>query len=221
MIELILEFLQDALFRDRGDAVMAWVQFVPLVASAVSAGVGAASEGRQRRRMEQERRRWNAENDALFNRDFYSDFTQRADAQNIIRQMREEMNRQSGIDRNTAAVMGTTHAMQVANKEARNKGMANLFGGLAAQGQQWKDNVQARHLARRHSLQGLEHDIMNERAHSSNNLLYNGINALGSTDWASIMRNQPASTLNTPQGGLPNNGRLVDDTGNMAGMAWA
>jgi|GEM_PF-1369220 len=186
MIEIILDYLVDVLFADRGDAVMAWVQTLPLIIGAGQAIYGGIQEGKQRKKMADELSRWNADNEAWYNSNFHGDFTQRADAQNIIRQMREEMNRQSSIDSNTAAVMGTTNEVQAANQEGRNKGMANLFGGLAAQGQHWKDNVQNRYLARKQGLQGMYYDTLGGRAESANNLMYNGINTLGSADFSSM-----------------------------------
>ena len=190
----MLEFLKEALLRDEF-AIMAWVQFIPMAVSAVQAGIGARREGQERRRMDDERARWHAENTAAFNRDFYGDFTQRSDAQNIIRQMQNEMDRQTGIERNTQAVLGTTNEAVLANKDARNRAMTNLFGNIAAQGQGFRDMVQNRHLNRKFGIQGLDYDRLGRQAQSSNNLLYNGIRGLAGTDWASVVQGfQPRNT---------------------------
>ena len=189
-------------------AIMAWVQFIPLAVAAVQAGIGARREGQKRRRMDDERARWHSENTALFNRDFYGDFTQRADAQNIIRQMRNEMDRQSNIERNTQAVLGTTNEVALANKEARNRAMTDIFGNLASQGQRFKDMVQNRYLNRKFGVQGLDYDRLGQMAQSSNNLLHNGVRGLAGSDWASIVQGfQPrsANNPNSPNAAMPKN----------------
>lgn len=163
------------------------IQFLPAIMSGASTVMGMIGEGKKRRAMAAERNKWNAENEALFNKDYYSDYTQRADSQNLIKQMRDEMKDQTKIDNNVAAVTGATPEAVNAAKEGRNKAMSSVFSTIAANGQQWKDRAKDRYLSRKQTLQGLAYDDMNQDAQSSNNLLYNGINGLASTDWAGIM----------------------------------
>lgn len=163
------------------------IQYLPAIASLISTGVGAIQEGKQRNQMAAERQKWNAENESLFNKDYYSDYTQRADTQNLIKRMRDEMKSQNKIEQNTAAVTGATPEVQNASKEQRNKAMTSVFGNIAAQGSQFKDRAKDRYLSRRTALEGMEYDNMNQNAASSNNLMYNGIKGMGATDWASIV----------------------------------
>jgi len=160
---------------------------LPAAMSLISSGVGAVQEGQQRKRMTEERGKWNADNEAMFNNDYYGDYTQRADVQNTIKQMREEQKRQGEIDNNTAVVTGATPEAQVAAKDSRNKAMSSVFSNIAAQGSAFKDRTKAHYLQRKTSLQGLEYDEMDKTAGSANNLLYNGVKSLAGTDWAGIM----------------------------------
>jgi len=163
------------------------IQYLPAIASLISTGVGAIKEGQQREKMAKERQSWNAENEALFNKDYYSDYTQRADTQNLIKRMRDEMKSQNKIDENTAAVTGATPEVANAAKDSRNKAMTSVFSNIAAQGSTFKDRAKSQYLNRKTALQGMEYDNMDQNANSSNNLLYNGIKGMGATDWASIV----------------------------------
>ncbi len=163
------------------------IQFLPALAGLVSSGMGAIGEGKERAAMAAERQKWNAENEAMYNKDYYGDYTQRADTQNLIKRMRDEQKSQNKIDENTAVVTGATPETQNAAKEQRNKAMTSVFSNIAAQGSTFKDRAKDQYLNRKASLQGMEYDDMNQNAQSSNNLLYNGIKGMGATDWAGIM----------------------------------
>lgn len=163
------------------------IQYLPMIASLAGSAYGAIQEGQERKRMAAERQKWNAENEALFNQDYYSDYTKRADSQNVIRQMRNQQQNENKVDQNVAAVTGASPDAMNARKERRNKAMTDLYSNLGAVGAQWKDSVKGRYQARKQALQGLEYDTMNQRAQSANNLMYNGIKTLGSTDWSGLV----------------------------------
>lgn len=163
------------------------IQYLPMIANLASMGYGAIKEGQQRKEMRAERQKWGAQNEALFNKDYYSDYTQRADAQNEIRQMRDLQKKENKVDENVAAVTGASPEAMNARKERRNKGMTNLFGNIYAQSTAWKERAKDRYLNKQAQLQGMDYNDMNENAISANNMLYNGITGLASTDWAGIV----------------------------------
>jgi len=187
MIQTILEFLNDVALRHSGDAVMAWVQFIPSALSLVSAGVGAIGEGKKRREQRAMMNRWNAENESMFNADYYGDYTQRADAQDIIRQMRDQFDRQAKRDENTAVITGSTVEAQAAAKEGRNRAMSSLYGNLGAMGQRFKDRAKDRYMRQKMALQGMQYDELGQQAQSANNLLYGGLSSLAGMDWAGML----------------------------------
>lgn len=180
--------LIELLLSTKGDAVMAWVQFLPAAMGVLQTGYGMIQEGRKRAEAKREREKWNRENEAWYNKEYNSDYTKRADVQNVIRQMRDEFKLQGDIDKGLQTVTGGTNEMELAQRDRRNRAMANLFGNLAAQGARHKDNVDREYRNRKYALQGLTHDEMNQEAQSANNLAYNGLKTLGGTDWASIMK---------------------------------
>lgn len=199
MIDFILE-----LFQPKEDAMMAWVQFAPAIISGLSAIYGGISEGRKRREMAKEMDKWNAENEAWYNKEYNSDYMQRADVQNVIRQMREASDRNRKLDESKQVITGGTPQQALASQERRNRMMGNLFSNLSAQGARYKDRIQGRYLSRKHGLQGMQYDEMGNAALSANNLMYNGINGLIGTDWAGILsgykpnNNYRPSKIKTP-----------------------
>lgn len=185
MIQTILDFFMQI----KGDAVMALfpLALLPTAVSLLQSGIGAIGEGQKRKEMAAERTKWNADNEAMFNKDYYSDYTQRADTQNLIKRMRDEQKNQNTIDQNTAVVTGATPEAQNAAKERRNKAMTSVFSNIAAQGSAFKDRAKNQYLNRKTAIEGMNYDDMSQSADSSGNLLYNGLKGIGNTDWASIM----------------------------------
>jgi hypothetical protein len=190
VLEIIRQF-----FAPEPTAVMAWVQFIPMIAGAASSLFGGIQQGRKNREMKKRSQamfgKMNADNEALFNEDYYSDYLQRADAQNVIRQMRDQFDRQAKRDENTAVITGATPESQAAAKNARAMAMSNLFGNLGAMGQRFKDNAKERYTRRKNALQDAEYNAelgtLARESESAGNLLYNGIGSLAGTDWASIL----------------------------------
>lgn len=194
MIQTILEFLQDIATRHSGEAVMAWVQFLPAALSLGLSAYGAVNEGNQQRKLRRQRRQWSADNKALFNQDYYSDYTESAEAQDIIRRMREQQDRESKRDANTAVITGSTVEAKAAAKEGRNKAMSNLYGNLGAMGTRMKQRAKDRYLSRKHQLEDMEYDSGQQRAESANNLFSNGLGGLAGMDWAGILGGASSST---------------------------
>ena len=187
MIEIILKILFGG-----SDVIMALPPAI--IAALISAGVGVAttvggaiSESQKRKKMAAEREKWDRENDAWYNSRYSSDYLLRADAQSIIRSMREQMNEQNKNIRNTSVITGATEGAQAAALERSQKLMGNIYSNLAAQGQRWKDSIDSQYRNRRYGIQGLEYDTMNQQAQSANNLMYNGIKGLAETNWADIV----------------------------------
>lgn len=163
------------------------IQYLPIIANLAQTGYGAIQEGQQRKLMAGERKKWGAENEALFNEDYYSDYTQRAEAQNVIRQMRNQQKKADKVDQNVAAVTGATPEAINAGKERRNKAMTDVYANIAANAMQYKDRAKGRYLSRKAQLQGMEYDTMNQTAISANNVMSNGLKGLATTDWAGIV----------------------------------
>ena len=112
--------------------------------------------------------------------------------------MREQNDKATKVEQNTSAVTGATPEAVNAAKERRNRGMTNLFSNIAAQGTAYKERAKDRYLARKTALEGMEYNDMAEKAASANNLLYNGINGLATTDWAGMLKGGGKLPLKVP-----------------------
>ena len=139
------------------------IQYLPMIASLAGAGYGAIKEGQQRKAMQRTMNQWNADNESLFNKDYYGDYTKRADVQSVIKNMRDEMKKQNTVAQNTAAVTGASPEAVNAQKERSNTAMSKLYSGLAAQGQQFKDRAQNRYEARKQQLSAASSTILSSR----------------------------------------------------------
>ena len=162
------------------------IQYLPMIANLAQTAFGAVKEGQQRKRMAGERQKWNAENEALYNKNYYGDYTKRADSQSAIRQMDDQMKKADKVEQNVAAVTGATPEAINASKERRNKAVTNLYSNIGANAMQYKDAAEGRYQARKAQLQGMEYDSMEQTAQSAGNVMNNGIAGLA-TDWASLM----------------------------------
>ena len=162
------------------------IQYLPMIANLAQTAFGAVKEGQQRKRMAGEKQKWNAENEALYNKNYYGDYTKRADAQSAIRQMDDQMKKADKVEQNVAAVTGATPEAINASKERRNKAVTNLYSNIGANAMQYKDAAEGRYQARKAQLQGMEYDSMEQTAQSAGNVMNNGIAGLA-TDWASLM----------------------------------
>lgn len=162
------------------------IQYLPMIANLAQTAFGAVKEGQQRKRMAGERQKWNAENEALYNKNYYGDYTKRADAQSAIRQMDDQMKKADKVEQNVAAVTGATPEAINASKERRNKAVSSLYSNIGANAMQYKDAAEGRYQARKAQLQGMEYDSMEQTAQSASNVMNNGIAGLA-TDWASLM----------------------------------
>ena len=125
--------------------------------------VGAQRERAARARQASIRRDMEGRNNSAYLADYYSDYLKRADSQNALRKMRDEMRRQGQREANAAVITGATPEAIAARQYDRNRVMAGMVGNLGAMGEQFKQRA-------RNQRQAL----------SGNNLMYNGLGALGS-----------------------------------------
>ena len=149
-------------------------------------GLGASLFGgnkaaKQRKKMEKYLNQQDAENTAQYNRDYYSDYTQRADTQNLIKQLRDNLGKTNKRAENMAVVTGATPEQQAVQKEQSNKVISDTFSNIGAQGQIWKDQVTNRYQARRENIANQRMNMMQGKAQSGENLQSNGLGMLGSS----------------------------------------
>ncbi|MDR0824947.1 MAG: hypothetical protein LBN74_07610 [Prevotella sp.] len=139
---------------------------------------GGIKAGKERRKMDKFLNKQNTENTAWYNANALSDYTQRADAQNLMGQLRNTLTKQNKIAANTAVVTGATPEQQAVQKEQSNKVVSDTFSNIGALGQQWKDRVTDKYLARKDNIAQQRMGMMGQNAQSYENLMGNGLNML-------------------------------------------
>ncbi|MDR1674945.1 MAG: hypothetical protein LBR86_00510 [Tannerella sp.] len=149
-----------------------------LVGGAVGLGAGifgGANAARKRRRMEQYLARQNDENTAWYNRNAYSDYTQRADVQAMMKNMREGLEFRNRSAANMAVVTGATPEVQAAQQEATNRAVSDAYAQLGALGQQYKDRVTDQYFGRKDMYGNQMQGMWNNQATGYENLMNNGL----------------------------------------------
>lgn len=156
-----------------------------MVGAAIGAGVGlvgsifgGSKAAKQRRKMNRYLNEQDAENKAFYNANALSDYTQRADAQNLMKQLRDNLTKQNKTAANMAVVTGATPEQQAVQKEQSNKVISDTFSNLGAMGQQYKDRVTDKYLSRRQDIANQRMGIMNQKAQSYENLMNTGLNMI-------------------------------------------
>lgn len=150
-----------------------WGSIISGATNLVGGLIGGIRAGRQRTKINSDIDGQNAANEAMYNSQVYSDYTQRADSQNLLKQLRENLDRQTNRANNTAVIAGGTQEAQAIQKEAANKTISDTMTNLGAMGQRWKDSVTNRYLARRDALSNQKIGTMQQAAQSGENLLSN------------------------------------------------
>ena len=152
-----------------------------IVSGAVGLGgalFGGRKAAKKRREMNRLLNQQEAENTAWYNANALSDYTQRADAQNLMKQLRDNLGRQNKRAENMAVVTGATPEQQAVQKEQSNKVISDTFSNLVAMGQQWKDQITNRYLARKENIANQRIGMMGQSAQSYENLMGSGLNML-------------------------------------------
>ena len=172
-----------------GDVLAA---IIPLLAIAglAAAGAGVAgnaiTRGKQKRELNKMREgvaAEHAENKAWYNANALSDYTQRADSQNLLKNLRDNLKRRRDATTATAAVTGATPAAQAAAKESDARVISDTYSNLSALGQRYKDNVTDQYFRRKdmlnNRLMGLDQQNLagyDRMANSWSNLTSTGLN---------------------------------------------
>lgn len=118
-------------------------------AATVAGGIGSAvAAGKARQQLDSLGREY----DTMFNKDYYQDYTQRADVQSALARMREQMKRNSEANRNTAAVTGATPEAAIAAQEADRRQLGETTSNIAGQATTYKDQVKNRYMQQKQFL---------------------------------------------------------------------
>lgn len=120
--------------------------------SAISGVLGGISRNKMLREQQRMLEAKKKENDNWYDRRYNEDATQRADAQAILTQTREEMQNRNRAAAGTQAVMGGTEESIAATKAANAKAMADATSHIAVSGEARKDNIENQYMQRDNEL---------------------------------------------------------------------
>ena len=151
------------------------------IASSIVSGIQGANAANAAR---QEYAQKNAMLDNWFNKQYYSDITQRTDVQNMLRIMQENQDKQAKRDDAVAAVTGATQESQLAAQDSRNKSYANALAEIASNASTLKDTYLQNYLAQKMGMTNPEYGIRSNLAtqwgSAATNLFKSGASMLGS-----------------------------------------
>lgn len=142
---------------------------------------GGNKAAKQRKKMERYLNKQDADNKAWYNANALSDYTQRSDSQNLMKQLRDTLTRQNKAAANTAVITGATPEQQAAIKDQSNKAISDTFSNIGAMGQQYKDRVTDQYLARKQDIAGQRMSMMQGNAQAGETLQSNGLNLLSNS----------------------------------------
>jgi hypothetical protein len=159
-----------------------------LIASAIGAGVGllgslwgGSKAGQERKKMNNYLNQQDAENTSWYNANALSDYTQRQDSQNLLRQLREQLDKQNRAQANTAVITGATPEQQAVQKELSNEVISDTYSNLGAQGQAYKDRISDRYMQMRSNIANQRMGMMERQAQSYENVMSGGLNMLSNS----------------------------------------
>ncbi len=110
---------------------------------------GGYKAGKERENINAKIGQLERDNKAFYNANALGDYTQRADAQNVVSQMRTQLDRQTKRANDTAVITGATPEATALQKQGANEALAGATAQLGAIGQQYKDRVTDRYLNRK------------------------------------------------------------------------
>ena len=152
-----------------------------LVSGAMNTVVGLANNIRGGQQMKKERKRMDnyfnqldTDNEMWYNANAQSDYTQRADAQNLLRNLRENLQTQNQAANNMAVVTGMSMEQQAVQKAQANKAIADTYANIGVMGQQWKDNITNQYLQRKDNVANQRIDMMNNTVKTYENMMNQG-----------------------------------------------
>lgn len=116
-----------------------------------------------------------AENEALYNRRYYEDGTQRADVRRVLTEAGERLRRNNMAAAGTNAVMGGTNATAAAAKEANNEAYANAVSQAAAAADARKDAIEDRYVTNKTALRKQQVQLDAARSEAHQNAITEGV----------------------------------------------
>ena len=156
--------------------------WVPLIQAGVGLGQSIYSgikAGEDRKKADALQTKQESDNEKWYNNEYYTDYSKRADSQNLLKRLKETTDSNNKQVEMTQAITGATPESVQASKNANNKVIADTYGNLAAMGARFKDNVMQTYMGRKDNLSRQAYNSLLQSAQSNETGMYNGIAQIG------------------------------------------
>jgi len=183
--------------------------WLPLIQAGIGLGQSIISGNKaanDRQKAEALQQKQLADNESWYNNEYYTDYTKRADSQNLLKRLKETTDSNNKKTEMTAAITGATDESVQADRNANNKVVSDTYGNLAAMGAQHKDNVQQTYMARKDGYNRNTYNSLLGNAESNEKGMYNGMGQIGS-GLAGAFANYGNKALTAKKG----NGTLINN----------
>lgn len=131
------------------------------VGSAIFGGSKASKAAKQANRLIEQQQK---DNQAWFDRRYNEDYSQTAEAQNLMNYAREQAEKQFKRAEGAAAVAGATDESVARAKQAANEMLSETASNIAAQGTARKDAIEQQYLNTKSALTGQQVANLNQKA---------------------------------------------------------
>lgn len=155
------------------------------IIAGISAGVGAAGaiagmfgSRAAARRQQREISKQEAKNEAWYNRNYYGDYLNSVEAMNAIQRVNDTLRERSQAARARQVVTGGTPEQAVAQEAENTKSVTALMGNLAAQGDAYRREADARKLGLDAQTGGMRQAIASGQQGANAQLMSAGLNAV-------------------------------------------
>lgn len=154
------------------------------LASGIAGGIKSAKAAKEQQKLidEQERK-----NDAWYNRNYYQNYLDSAEAQAAIKRVENTLKKQNQEARATAVVTGATPESVVAQQQANNEILDDVTTSLASQATTRKANIDAVNMENQNNIMNMRISQNQANEKGSSQLMENGLGIIGSalsmTDW--------------------------------------
>ena len=126
------------------------------------------------------------ENQDWYDRRYYEDATQRADAQRVWELTKESIRNRNKAAAGTQAVMGGTEESTAAAKAANNQALADATAQIAINGEQRKDAIEGQYLQNKQDLNNQLNQIEMGKAQAIAGAVQGVTSAAGDMDFGTI-----------------------------------
>lgn len=152
-----------------------WGTLIGAVVGTVGGLIGGSAAARKRRKMDEYLSRQQTEATSWYNANALGDYMQRADTQSLMKNVRDNLYRNSRTAAGAAAITGATPEQTAARQEAINREVGNVYSRIGAMGQQWKDNITENYFRRKERYDTQRMGMMEGEAASYENVMSNGL----------------------------------------------